>query len=237
MNSDIGPSCVRRQSSPIDTSIDSVTTALQQPSLQTDEDASPVYEDLGDCNYKCRYCKAAFWHGERLKGHHSYNHQPEYHLCCRGGKVLIQPEPDPPEYIKHILADPNFMHNIRAYNQMFAMTSFGATIDNTINQGRGPNVFKVSGQIYHWIGSLCPTGDDDPCFLQLYIYDTQNKVQNRMNHFEGSDRAALDPDIVQGLIQVLDDRNELVQIFRTARDKCAQADVPEFKWPSNRIRL
>ncbi|PWA37787.1 hypothetical protein CTI12_AA586920 [Artemisia annua] len=50
-----------------------------------------------------------------------------------------------------------------------------------------------------------------------------------MNHFQGSDRAALDPTIVEGLIQFLDDHNELVQMFRTARDKFAQADVPEFK--------
>ena len=34
---------------------------------------------------------------------------------------------------------------------------------------------------------------------------------------------------MQGLIHFLDAHNELVQIFRTARDKCAEADVPEFK--------
>ncbi|PWA59603.1 DNA helicase Pif1-like protein [Artemisia annua] len=39
----------------------------------------------------------------------------------------------------------------------------------------------------------------------------------------------LDPEIVQGLIHFLDTHNELVQLFRTARDKCAQHDVPEFK--------
>ncbi|PWA39879.1 hypothetical protein CTI12_AA568530 [Artemisia annua] len=39
----------------------------------------------------------------------------------------------------------------------------------------------------------------------------------------------LDPEIVQGLIHFLDTHNELVQIFRTARDKCAEHDIPEFK--------
>ncbi|PWA60408.1 hypothetical protein CTI12_AA381910 [Artemisia annua] len=205
------------------------TFCMGESSGSTNQSASPVYEDLGDCTYTCRYCKAAFWYGECIKGNHSYSRQPQYHLCCRDGKVLMQPEPDPPEYIKNLLGDPNFIHNVRAYNQMFAMTSFGARIDSTINRGRGPYVFKVSGQIYHYIGSLCPTGDDDPCFLQLYVYDTQNEVQNRMNHFKGSERAALDPTIVEGLIHFLDDHNELVQIFRTARDRCAEADVPDFK--------
>ncbi|PWA64292.1 hypothetical protein CTI12_AA345630 [Artemisia annua] len=162
------------------------TFCVGESSGNTNQSASPVYEDLGDCTYTCRYCKAAFWYGERIKGNHSYSRQPQYHLCCKDGKVLMQPEPDPPEYIKNLLGDPNFIHNVRAYNQMFGMTSFGATIDSTINRGRGPYVFKVSGQIYHYIGSLCPTGDDDPCFLQLYVYDTQNEVQNRMNHFKVS---------------------------------------------------
>ncbi|PWA44153.1 hypothetical protein CTI12_AA528860 [Artemisia annua] len=117
----------------------------QQSNLHQSEDESPVYEDLGDCNERCRYCNAAFWHEERLKGHR----EAKYHLCYGG----------------------------------------------------------VSGQIYHQIGSLCPTGDDKPCFLQLYIYDTQNEVQNRMSHFTNSDTNPLDPEVVQGLIQLLDTHN------------------------------
>ena len=49
-----------------------------------------------------------------------------------------------------------------------------------------------------------------------------------MSHFSQSDRADLDPQIVKGLIHFLDNHNELVHIFRTARDKCDEADVPEF---------
>ncbi|PWA36483.1 hypothetical protein CTI12_AA596460 [Artemisia annua] len=84
---------------------------------------STVYEDLGDCNERCRYCNTAFWHEERLKGHR----------------------------------------------------------------------------------------------------------KARMSHFTNSDTNPLDPQVVQGLIQFLDTHNELVQVFRTARDKCAENDVPEFK--------
>ena len=64
------------------------------------------------------------------------------------------------------------MENIRAYNSMFAMASLGAQVDETINIGHGPYVFKLSGQIYHWIGGLCPPEDGEPRFLQLYIFDT-----------------------------------------------------------------
>lgn len=136
---------------------------------------------------------------------------------------------DPPQYIKHLLSNHVFMQNIRAYNQMFAMTSFGATIDKSVNNGRGPYVFKLSGQIYHWIGSMCPLGNDTPAFLQLYIYDTENEVRNRVSHFRGSQRNDLDPQIVQGLIHFFDAHNELVQTLRTARDLCGQAEIPDFK--------
>ena len=73
------------------------------------------------------------------------------------------------------------MENIRAYNQMFSMTSFGAKIDDSVNDGYGPYVFKVVGQISHWMGSLCPPEDQNPRFLQMYIYDTQNEVDNRQS--------------------------------------------------------
>ncbi|PWA74562.1 hypothetical protein CTI12_AA250600 [Artemisia annua] len=35
--------------------------------------------------------------------------------------------------------------------------------------------------------------------------------------------------IVEHLIELLDEHNQLVQLFRTARDKMAEADIPEFK--------
>ena len=50
-----------------------------------------------------------------------------------------------------------------------------------------------------------------------------------MAHFANSGANSLDPEVVQGLMQFLDTHNELVQVFRTARDKCAENDIPEFK--------
>jgi hypothetical protein len=108
---------------------------------------------------------------------------------------------------------------------MFA--TLGATVDDGVNNGRGPYVFKVSGQIYHSIGKLCPDEGKDPRFL--HIYDTDNEVQNRLANFTNNGGNILRPDIVEGLIDLLDHHNALVQLFRTARDKLREADVPEFK--------
>nr|GEV37526.1 DNA helicase [Tanacetum cinerariifolium] len=62
-------------------------------------------------------------------------------------------------------------------------------------------------------GSIADTNSvaspgEPPKFLQLYIYDTNNEVQNRMHHFRGIDNS---------------------QLFRTVRDKYRELDISEFK--------
>ncbi|GKC22351.1 DNA helicase, partial [Tanacetum coccineum] len=167
-------------------------------------------------------------YNERLK-RRQYSRHPEYHLCCVGGKFHMHLTLDPPAFIQQLLRNSHFMKNICAYNQMFAMTSFGAKVDESVNRGMGPYVFKISGQIYHWIGSLCPEDDGYLRFLQMYIYGTDNEVNNRMRHFGGLDAPGLNPEIVEGLIHVLDEHNRLVRVFRTARDRCNAGEISGFK--------
>ncbi|GJY57360.1 hypothetical protein Tco_0456475 [Tanacetum coccineum] len=64
---------------------------------------------------------------------------------------------------------------------MFSMTSLGAHVDESINNGRGP------------------------------------------------ENSSLLQDIVEGLIDLLDSHNELVQLFRTAHEKLEDTHVPDFR--------
>ncbi|GKE55634.1 hypothetical protein Tco_1494819 [Tanacetum coccineum] len=79
------------------------------------------------------------------------------------------------------------------------------------------------------IGSLCPEEGHHPQFLQLYIYDTQDEVANRMRNFIGHDEDTLNPEIVEGLIHVLDEHNSLVRLFRTVQNRCSASEIPGFK--------
>ncbi|GKF28328.1 hypothetical protein Tco_0094670, partial [Tanacetum coccineum] len=144
-------------------------------------------------------------------------------------RIILRPPPEYPQYIKELYENTHFMDNIRAYNQMFSMTSLGANVDKSINNGKGPYIFRISGQLYHWIGSLCPEEGQLPRFLQLYIYDTTNEVKNRLSHFSDEHQSELKEEIVEGLIEFLDNHNALVQLFRTACNKHIDADIPEFK--------
>ncbi|GKD01694.1 helitron helicase-like domain-containing protein [Tanacetum coccineum] len=128
------------------------------------QDVSSMYIDIGDCDWLCQHCGAMFWYGERLKGYCNIR-TPQYNKCCGGRNIVMQWERDLPAYIKHMLKDRHFLDNIWVYNQMFAITYFGAHIDESINKGRGPYVFKVSGQIYHWIGAMYPPVGSAPQFL------------------------------------------------------------------------
>ncbi|KAL3633823.1 hypothetical protein CASFOL_022585 [Castilleja foliolosa] len=182
----------------------------------------PTYFDDGDCEHVCEYCNALFWFAERIvRG--PLHARPRYTRCCKGGVVRLPFSLYPPSAIKSLFEDVHFMENIRAYNNMFSMTSFGARIDDSVNDGRGPYVFKVSGQVSHWIGSLCPSDDEGPRFLQLYIYDTDNEVPNRMRFFDSSDHRVLSSDIVMLLTDTLKSCNEYVRLFKTAADLCDPA--------------
>ncbi|XP_048604781.1 uncharacterized protein LOC125582235 [Brassica napus] len=111
---------------------------------------------------------------------------------------------------------------IRAYNMMFSFTSLGGKIDHSINNGRGPFVFRMSGENYHRIGDIVPEPGQAPKFSQLYIIDTLNEIKNRLDAYAGSDRAAakkLREPLVLLLKNMLDQCNPHVKAFRSARDR------------------
>jgi hypothetical protein len=56
----------------------------------------------------------------------------------------------------------------------------GGRIDTSLNDGNGPPVFVMNCENYQYIGSLLPMPGESPKFAQLYIYDTDIEICNRM---------------------------------------------------------
>jgi hypothetical protein len=104
---------------------------------------------------------------------------------------------------------------------VLAFTSLGAAVDRTINDGSAPYVFKINGVVHHRISTLLPQQGARRKFAQLYIYDTENEVQNRLSLFENDDNSPnqLDPEIVVSLMHTLNENNQLVKAFRFARER------------------
>jgi hypothetical protein len=72
-----------------------------------------------------------------------------------------------------------FRDQIHMYNLMLAFISLGAKVDESVTRGPGPYSFRIQGELYHKIESLCPAEGQRPQFAQLYNHDTKCEHQNR----------------------------------------------------------
>lgn len=103
------------------------------------------------------------------------------------GLILIQLMTKTPSYLKYLLETKsgkcgmNFRNNICAYNSIFAFTSMGGRVDRSINRIKGPYAFRIGGKIITNISSLLPEIGKKTQLAQLYIYDTDNEIENRIN--------------------------------------------------------
>ena len=118
-----------------------------------------VLTKVGRMNKECSYCAALCWTNERPG------------LCCSNGKTSIPLIEGPPEPLSSLvngsaIDSKHFLDNIRKYNSCFQMTSFGA---NEVSTGGFKSTFKVQGQVYHRVGSLLPSNNENPKFLQIYF--------------------------------------------------------------------
>jgi len=181
---------------------------------------------LGEPNFKCKHCNAIFWYNERNQRQSQRNREIMYTNCCKNGKVKIPPYKNPPEFLSRLINnrdDPlskHFLQKIRQYNSLFSFTSMGANIMKDINKGDGPYIFRINGQIHHRIGSLLPEHGQIPQYAELYIFDTQNEINNRIKALQKVDPSESDinPHIVEELKKMLDTHNPLVKLFCHARD-------------------
>ena len=191
------------------------------------------YIDFGECSYVCAYCGALFWHEECAKN----SSKLKYNLCCQGGKISLPLPKQTPPFLDKLfdykggVKTSKFRENIRAYNFMFSFTSFGANIQSEINKSTGPHIFKISGQIHHLMGSLVPPKDEPPKFAQLYIYDTEHELENRLKtfHNENDSKNLLDLEVIQGLTELLNETNKLVKLCRTIKDRFKENSIIPLK--------
>nr|GFA12922.1 hypothetical protein CTI12_AA260590 [Tanacetum cinerariifolium] len=160
---------------------------------------SKDYIDHGDPTFECSACGALLPYAESMQG--ATNASPDsYSLCCGRGKVLLMDEVnEPPPLLKELITNKhpksdNFIENIRRYNSMFAFTSMGAR-------------------------PLLPETGKPVKFAQLYIFNTENEIQNRLatvSNGEGSSSSRhnkLDYKLTTNIHDLLDEINSLVKDF------------------------
>ena len=103
---------------------------------------------------------------------------------------------------------------IRQYNIALTFTSLGANFDRSLLDGSGPYVLKLYGELYHNHGALIPNENRDTSYAQLYIYDSQMALNQRMNRNQSLDR-----DTMSHLQDMLLEHNPFVPLYKQAAER------------------
>ncbi|XP_044591984.1 uncharacterized protein LOC123270112 [Cotesia glomerata] len=142
-----------------------------------------IREDyIGPMNIICQHCLSRHFALEQVA-----NKKNSFNECCRHGEVKLEPMPEPPVILKSLFEGTheksrNFFDRIRNYNSSFSFASFNANLYNLSSQRRGPYCFKIQGQIYYQMNTaLYPPIDETPSYGQLFIVDTNEAAEIRLN--------------------------------------------------------
>ena len=181
---------------------------------------------LGNMIHKCRKCGAMMWLDEKINKSARF---PEFSTCCAKGKVILPPLQKLPSPLDILLTENDsrsrlFKQNIRMYNSALSFTSIGVKVDQEVTGTSGVYTFRIHGNMYHRIGTLLPNSETPPQFAQIYIYDTDHEIQNRLNAMDN-----LDSTILAELQQMLHDINPYVNIFRQAGNLLKQNPLLDLK--------
>ncbi|OMO49584.1 DNA helicase PIF1, ATP-dependent [Corchorus capsularis] len=189
---------------------------------------------FGGPTYKCPHCSAYMWYGERNQISKKTS-KPKFMLCCWQGTVKLPPMRPTPPLLNDLLTQSGqrgrlFRENIRVYNCLFQFTSLGAKVDNDVNKRPGPYVFLLNGLTYHRIGSLLPVDGSSPKFAQLYVYDSDKEIDQRIQALTGGDGIGnIEHELAQELLCMLNEINEIARAFRMAKDRLCQASPASFR--------
>lgn len=180
--------------------------------------------DLGRMDVECIHCRALHWMAEKVSG--STANTALFGMCCLHGKVKIDPIPDPPDIIRTLLTsmEPThvqFRENIWRYNRSFAFTSLGVQEDWSVNgRGRGPPVFRISGELTHLSGALVAEDGEAPRYSQLYVIEPQAALDSRQ-----AQNATLNPGIMALLQNALNQHHQYVPVYQHAYEVLRNYDT------------
>ncbi len=176
-------------------------------------------------NDVCSGCDALMFKKELHRG-------SVYSLCCGYGKIKIPDIKPSPALLEKLLTEDNnsskeFRTNIRCYNSALALSSIGVELGETFKfDTRGPWTYKISGQVYHSLGTIFPKTNSSPVFSQLYVYDREHELTNRQKRNPDN----MDEKTLKKLQDMMHENNPYVKEYIKAADMAKEN-------PSQDIRL
>ncbi|KAJ7921787.1 hypothetical protein B0H13DRAFT_2318100 [Mycena leptocephala] len=111
-----------------------------------------------------------------------------------------------------------FRKNIVQYNTALSFTSVGVCEDRSINNGGGPPIFRIHGELCHCSGVLLPSPGTQLTYAQLYIYESRAALDHRIQN-----NTNLRRDTMEILQHVIGDNHQFAPLFRHAHEVLADA--------------
>ncbi|XP_071708077.1 uncharacterized protein [Rutidosis leptorrhynchoides] len=108
-----------------------------------------AYYDEGDLSYTCSACGAKLWKKETKCGESTKGLPGAFSQCCLKGRIkLSEFTKEPPQLLMDLYTNkhPKSKHvieNVRQYNMVFAFTSMGGKVDNSVNHEDQNKNFKI----------------------------------------------------------------------------------------------
>ncbi|KAL6570058.1 hypothetical protein OROMI_014572 [Orobanche minor] len=138
-------------------------------------------------------------------------------FCCLHGQISLA-LPQMPLELWNLYtsttspAAVHFRKRCRTYNNTTAFSSLGITYDHTLAQSnKGIYTLRVQGAVYHFIRSPIPH-EGQGRQLQLYFYDTEHEMHNRL-----SQSGNLDLHILEDIVEMMK-LNPYASFFRSLRE-------------------
>ena len=134
-----------------------------------------------------------------------------------GGNVTIPALPPLPNQLAALCAltnahSTNFRNHIRLYNNMFAFASMN--FDLRLPPGNRNPVFQICGQIAYRVGPLHPPPDRNLSYGQVYIYDGNKAVRQRLANVPIRQAARLNDQVVDTIQGVMEKYNPFAAAFK-----------------------
>jgi hypothetical protein len=95
----------------------------------------------------------------------------------------------------------------------------GKLTDFSKFKSRGPNIYKMSGQMYHLIPNLFPVKGKKYKFSQIYVYDNEceeDELDKRMKHVKENDKKSVKRGTLKLIQEELKEKNPYVTMFNNA---------------------
>ena len=186
--------------------------------LDNFDESSVLRHNCGTMSCICSFCNARYWNGEK-------NSRGKYSTCCQDGRVRL-PKFQTPPLLQELLGgqtqrSKKLLEKARAFNTKLSCASISMT-SHDFPSTRGTPTFRVSGSVYHNIGSILPNTDTVPKFLQCFFYETTGLDNDfRFTDFEHQ--------MLRDVLDFLKQHNPIIQSIKVNLERAELNQIPLFQ--------